>query len=235
MVTLTYQERFRTIKGVFDAFTNRTLFKLQSQGVFDELVSPIFVGKESNVFSAIKGNKKVIVKIYRMQNCNFNKMYDYIRKDTRYLFMKNHKRDIILAWVQREFKNLIKADKSGARVPEALGWKNNIVVEEFIGDQEPAPPLKDQYPENPKKFFDDIVKQTRKMYLAGLIHGDLSSFNILNHKEKPVIIDFSQATLTKTPNSEELLERDVKNIVKFFKKLGVKANIEETLLKITKK
>ena len=130
---------------------------------------------------------------------------------------------------------MIKADKSGARVPEALGWKNNIVVEEFIGDQEPAPPLKDQYPENPKKFFDDIVKQTRKMYLAGLIHGDLSSFNILNHKEKPVIIDFSQATLTKTPNSEELLERDVKNIVKFFKKLGVKANIEETLLKITKK
>ena len=232
MVTLTYQERFKTVKGVFDAFTNRTLFKLQSQGVFDELVSPIFVGKESNVFSAVKGKTKVIVKIYLMQNCNFNKMYDYIRKDTRYLFMKNHKRDIILAWTQREYKNLIKADRSGARVPKALGWKNHIVVEEFIGDETPAPPLKDQYPEDPKKFFDDIIKQMKKMYAAGLIHGDLSSFNILNYKEKAVIIDFSQGTLTKTPNSEELLERDIKNIVRFFGKLGVKTDAEDVLKKI---
>jgi len=73
-----------------------------------------------------------------------------------------------------------------------------------------------------------------KMYQNGLIHGDLSSFNILNYNEKPVIIDFSQATLVKTPNSEELLERDVKNVLHFFKKVGIKAKFEEVLKKITK-
>ena len=47
MVTLTYQERFKTEKGVFDEFTKRTLFSLSSAGHFDELVSPLFEGKES--------------------------------------------------------------------------------------------------------------------------------------------------------------------------------------------
>ena len=234
MVTLTYQERFKTVKGVFDEFTNRTLFDLENKKIFDELVSPLFVGKESNVFIAKKGVKKLIVKIYNMQNSNFNKMYDYIRKDTRYQFLRNHRRQIILAWTQREYKNLIRAKKSKVTVPNVIAWKNNIIVEEFIGNEEPAPPLKDQYPENPNKFFKEVIKEMKKMYAGGLIHGDLSSFNILNHNETPVLIDFSQATLVKTPNSEELLERDVNNIVKFFKKLGIKANSEEILEKIKK-
>jgi RIO kinase 1 len=231
MVTLTYQERFRTAKGVFDEFTNRTVFQLQSKGIFDELESPLFVGKESNVFIAKKGEEKVIVKIYRMQNAEFKTMYDYIRKDPRYEFLKNHRRQIIIAWAQREYKNLMRAEKAKIKAPKPLGWKNHIIVEEMIG--EPAPPLKDSYPDNPKRFFDEIIKQVKKMYEAGLIHGDLSSFNILNFEEKPYIIDFSQGTLVKTPNSRELLERDLKNIIKFFSKLGVKADFEQTFFKVT--
>jgi len=232
MVTLTYQERFKTVKGVFDEFTNRTLFELESRKVFDELVSPLFVGKESNVFIARKGEKKLIVKIYNMQNSNFNKMYDYIRKDSRYQFLRNHRRQILLAWTQREYKNLIRAERSKVKVPHVIGWRNNILVEEFIGDDKPAPPLKDQYPENPDKFFKGIVKEMKKLYKGGLIHGDLSSFNILNYNETPVLIDFSQSTLVKTPNSEELLVRDVNNIVKFFKRLGVKADFEDVIKKL---
>ena len=159
MVTLTHQERFRTIKGVFDEFTNRTLFTLQSKGVFDELVQPLPVGKESNVFIASKGDDRVIVKIYRMQNCDFKRMYDYIRKDPRYENLRQKRREIILSWAQREYKNLIKSERSGVRVPKALGWKNHIIVEEFIGDEEPAPPLKDAYPENPEEFFDGYAKE----------------------------------------------------------------------------
>ena len=169
-----------------------------------------------------------------MQNCDFKRMYDYIRKDPRYENLRQKRREIILSWAQREYKNLIKSERSGVRVPKALGWKNHIIVEEFIGDEEPAPPLKDAYPENPEEFFDDVIDQMTKMYQNGLIHGDLSSFNILNYNEKPVIIDFSQATLVKTPNSEELLERDVKNVLHFFKKVGIKAKFEEVLKKITK-
>lgn len=233
MTTYTYQERFKTIKGVFDEFTNRNLFELHSRDVFDELVSPLEVGKESNVFIAKKGNTKVIVKIYRVQNANFNKMYDYIRKDTRYEQLKKKPRDIIYAWTQREYRNLLQAEKAQVKAPKALGWKFNILVEELIGDIDPAPPLKDQIPQDPKHFFNLVVAEMKKLYQGKIIHGDLSAFNILNYNEQPVLIDFSQATLKKTPNSEELLERDVKNVVSFFKKLGVKTSVEEVLSRIT--
>lgn len=232
MVTLTYQERFKTIKGVFDEFTNRTLFQLQSRGAFDELHTPLFVGKESNVFIASKGNDKVIVKIYRMQNADFKRMYDYIRKDPRYEFLKNHRRQIILSWAQREFKNLKKSEKAKVRSPKVMAWRNHIIVEEFIGDDKPAPPLKDLYPKNPKKFLQDILEQIKKLYRGGIIHGDLSSFNILNHNDKPVLIDYSQGTLLKTPNSEELLERDLKNILHFFKKIGIEEDYEKVFKRI---
>lgn len=232
MVTVKSQERFKTAKGVFDDFTDRNLFELQSREVFEELISPLKVGKESNVFIAKRGTEKIIVKIYRLQNCDFNRMYDYIRKDTRYEYLKKHKREIIFAWTQREYKNLLKADKAGVMVPKPLAWKFNILVEEMIGDEEPALPLKDMHPENPKEFLELIIIEMKKMYRVGLIHGDLSAFNILNYNEKPVLIDFSQSTLVKTPNSEELLERDVKNIVQFFRKLGVKSEIEDILVRI---
>lgn len=233
MVTLGYQERFRTMKGVFDEFTNRNLFELQSRNFFDELLSPIFVGKESNVFTAKRGDQKVIVKIYRLQNCDFNQMYSYIRKDPRYLYLNKHRRQIIFAWTQREYKNLLKAKQAGINSPQPITFRDNILIEEFIGDDDPAPTLKDTIPQNPPKFFKEVVNQIKKLYQEGLIHGDLSSFNILNHHEKPYFIDYSQSTLVKTPNSEELLKRDVYNVIEFFSKFGVKAEIEEIIAEIT--
>lgn len=234
MTQFTYQERFKTLKGVFDEFTNRTLFELQSRGHFDELLSPITVGKESNVFLASKGRDKVIVKIYRIQNADFNHMYDYIKKDPRYDFLQKHPRQIIFAWTQREYKNLMRAKEAGIRVPKPIEFMNHILIEEMIGDEAPAPKLKDVKPKNAKKFFALVVEDMKKLHEKELIHGDLSPFNILNHEEKPYFIDFSQATLVKTPNSEELLRRDVKNILQFFSKLGIKENEEQTLNKITK-
>ncbi|MDO8511462.1 MAG: serine protein kinase RIO [Nanoarchaeota archaeon] len=235
MTTFTYQERFKTLQGVFDEFTNRTLFELQSRDYFDELVSPLLIGKESNVFLACKGKDTVIVKIYRIQNADFNRMFEYIKKDPRYEFLQKHRRQIILAWTQREYKNLIRAQKAKIRVPEAITFMNHILIEEMIGDEEPAPMLKDTKPKDPKKFLVLILEDMKKLYDGGLIHGDLSPFNILNHKEKPYFIDFSQATLVKTPNSEELLKRDIHNIVHFFSKLGIKENEQEILYKITRK
>ena len=232
MTTFQYQERFKTARGVFDEFTNRNLFELESRGVFDTLVSPFEVGKESNVFIAKKGKQHLIVKIYRVQNCDFKRMYDYIRKDVRYEYLKKHRRDIIFAWVQREYKNLFRAQQAHVAVPQPLAWKYNLLVESMIGEEMPAPTLKDALPANPLEFFKLVVEEMKKLYKGGLIHGDLSSFNILNHNEKPYLIDFSQATLVKTPNAEELLERDVNNILKFFAKLGVKADKDETIQKI---
>ncbi|MEK6937708.1 MAG: serine protein kinase RIO [Nanoarchaeota archaeon] len=233
MVTLTYQERFRTENGVFDNTTERNLFELQSRRYFDQLIGPYEVGKESNVFLAEKNSKKIIVKIYRVQNCDFKRMFNYIRKDPRYDFLKNKRREIIYAWTQREYKNLYRAQEAQINSPRPIVWRANIILEEMIGTDQPAPRLKDQPPRNPAKFFQEVLKNIEKLYRSGMIHGDLSAFNILNFKEKPYFIDFSQATLVKTPNSLELLERDLRNVVHFFKGLGIKADSEEIFKKLT--
>ena len=203
MTTFTSQERFRTFKGVFDEFTQRNLFELHSRNYFEELLRPLFIGKESNVFLASKGKKWVIVKIYRVQNADFMGMYNYIKQDPRYEFLKKHRREIIFAWTQREYKNLLKAKEGKVRVPEAHIFMHNILIEEFIGEGEtPALRLKDALPQNMEEFAEEVFRQMRLLYLAGLVHGDLSAFNILNHKEKPVLIDFSQGTVVKNSSSD---------------------------------
>ena len=236
MVTLTYQERFKTLRGVFDAFTQRNLFELESRRIYDELVMPLKIGKESNIFLAKCREIYVIVKIYRVQNCDFKRMFHYIKQDLRYDELRQHRREIIFAWVQREYKNLLKAAAASVRVPKALGWRAHILVEELIGDCKeglPAAPLKDALPKNPQHFFSLVVEEMKKMYDAKLIHGDLSSFNILNYEETPYIIGFSQGTLTTTPNSTELLRRDIKNICHFFQKCKVSIDEEKVFKEIT--
>ena len=227
------KEKFKTKHNVFDDFTNRTIFKLISEKHFDGLESTISLGKEANIFSAKKGNKRVMVKVYRVNNCNFNKMYDYIKSDPRFLGLKGKKRNIIFHWVQREYRNLMKARKANVRVPTPITFKNHILVMEFIGkDDELAPMLKDQKPKEPRKFFNEIIKNIKKLHKAGLVHADLSAFNILNFEEKPVFIDFSQCSSLQDSRSEEYLQRDIKNIVNFFKKIGLKQDETQVLKKI---
>jgi len=232
----TSKEKFKTQHNVFDEFTNRDLFKLISEGYFDGLESPIKIGKEANIFSALKDNERVMVKIYRVNSCNFNKMFDYIRSDPRYIGLQGKKRSIILHWVQREYRNLLKAREAGVKVPKPIAVKNYILVMEFIGKGDDlAPPLKDKKPKNPEKFFKDIVDNMKKLYKGGLVHADLSAFNILNWEEKSVFIDFSQCSSLQDPRSQEYLLRDIKNICTYFRKLGLKVNEEDTLKKIKEK
>jgi len=229
------KEKFKTYNNVFDNFTLRNLFKLSSEGFFEDLKSSIALGKEANIFTAEKDDGTlVIVKIYRLENCNFNGMFDYIKQDPRYETLSNKKREIVFAWTQREFRNLLKARET-IRVPTPYKVKDNIIVMEMIGDDMPAKELKNLHPTNPKKFFDTIIDMIIKMYKGGLVHGDLSHFNILNYDDEPVFIDFSQATITRNPHSEELLERDIVNLVKYFNsKFGLDENVQDLLEHIRK-
>ncbi|MBI2651264.1 serine protein kinase RIO [Candidatus Woesearchaeota archaeon] len=230
----TQKEKFKTMHGVFDEFTNRTLFKLITEGHFRGLESPINVGKESNVFSALtEDEKRVIVKIYRLETCDFNLMYDYIKDDPRYLNLKKKRRKVIFAWVQREFRNLMNAREAQVNVPIPIIFLNNVLVLEFIGNNDKiAPKLKDELPKNKSLFFSKIIENIRKLYKAGMVHADLSAFNILNFNETPVFIDMSQASTLRNPRAEEFLRRDVKNICDFFKKRGLKVEEEGTIKKI---
>ena len=229
-----HKEKFKTLHNVFDEFTNRTLFKLISQGHFIGLESPISVGKESNIFSAYKGDERVVIKIYRLEACDFGKMYDYIKYDPRYVHLKKKRREVIFTWAQREYRNLFKAREAGVRVPKPLAFKGNVLVMEFIGNLDPAPKLKDLIPKNKKDFFNKIIDSVRKLYKAGYVHSDLSEFNVLNYNEKPVMIDFSQCTPLKNPSAKEYLDRDINNICRFFKKHGLKVDIEKVKEKIVK-
>lgn len=223
------KEEWKIYKNVFDAFTLRLLFKLSSQGHFEELKSPIALGKEANIFSAsTKGGNYVIIKIYRLENCDFNQMYNYIKQDPRYINMKKTHRQIVFAWTQREYRNLLKARASGTKVPTPLTFARNILIMEFIGSSKiAAPKLKDFAPKDKKRFFDDTLDNMRMMLKAGLVHGDLSSFNILNNNDKPVLIDLSQATPVDAPNANELLDRDIRNVCTYFTKIGIKTSESE--------
>lgn len=223
----------KTYKNVFDRHADELLFKLSSQGHFDHLAEPISIGKEANIFTAIKYDKqgkpkRVIIKIYRLETCDFHQMYKYIRYDPRFLNLKRKKRLIIFAWCKREFQNLLKVRAAGCRVPTPITFRDNILIMEFIhnkGEQTASPKLKDDHPHDPEAFYEDLQRQIKKITKAGLVHGDLSSFNILNKDEKPVLIDFSQASPLTSANAQELKERDTRNINRFFTKLGV--NIKE--------
>ncbi|MBU0628820.1 MAG: serine protein kinase RIO [Nanoarchaeota archaeon] len=230
------KEKFKTMHTVFDAFTNKTLFKLISEGYIEGLESPISMGKEANIFSAKrKDGSRVIVKIYRLENCDFNRMYDYIKEDPRYSSIKGKRRKIIFLWVQREYRNLLKAREANVSVPTPLAFKNNVLILEFIGQGDKiASKLGIDHPKNPKEFFKKTIGNIRKLYKIGLIHADLSQFNILNNDGTPVLIDFSQATVLENSRAEEFLNRDIKNVCNFFRKLGLKIDEEKIIKTIIK-
>ena len=231
------KEKFRIEHGVFDAFTNKNIQKLSGQGYFSELTNYVALGKEANVYLAKKDDGGyVCVKIYRVENCNFNKMYSYIRSDPRYADLKGRRREIIFAWVQREYRNLHKAREAGVRVPTPYAIEKNVLVMELIGPAEGvAPQIKNSMPKDPEQFIEQIVEQMRLLYKkAGIVHADLSMFNILNDDEKPVIIDMSQATAKEDRNAPDYLRRDIENIATYAKRMGVSFSLEDTFQAITK-
>jgi RIO kinase 1 len=216
------REEWKVYKNVFDSFTEGNLLKLKGQGHFDDLITPITLGKEANVFIAKKGDGLVIVKIYRWMNSNFNKMHEYLVQDQRYQHIKNHKRKVILAWVQREYANLHIA-REYIPVPTPHTVKDNVLVMDFIGEGvTPAPMLKDTKPKNPQQFYNKTIAYMEKLKKGGLVHGDLSAFNILNYNEEPLFIDFSQATTTSSIRADDLYARDKVNVDTFFSKFNVK-------------
>lgn len=239
MVVRRSREEWKIYGNVFDTFTKRVLFSLAQQGVFNELSSPVALGKEANVFSATPGREsdssdRVIVKIYRLENCNFKKMHEYLRQDPRYMHTKQQKREIVFAWCQREYRNLLLA-REAIRVPLPIAFNKNVLVTSLIGDAKSgttAPMLKDAPPQDPVRFCREILDNVASLWRAGLVHGDLSAFNILNYDEIPIFIDFSQATKTKAPNAREMLHRDLRNIALFFKKLDVHIDPDKEMVMI---
>src|SRR3989338_11138852 len=173
------KEKFKTYGNVFDNFTVTTLQKLIDQGHFLGLASPLSIGKEANIFSGKTAKGFVAVKIYRLESCDFNRMYDYLKFDVRYPSIKKGKRNIVFTWTQREYRNLLNAREGNVTVPKPITRINNVLVSEFIGNAdtgEPAMKVKQHLPADAEDFFEQVIDNMRKLFQAGLVHGDLSEY-----------------------------------------------------------
>jgi RIO kinase 1 len=214
-----------TIESVFD---ERTIFKLNKlivNGPLERVEGIISAGKEANIYLAydLEGNE-VAIKIYKIDSNTSKWMRNYIIGDPRFKKIPRNISKVIFLWASKEYKNLKRAYKVGLSVPKPIFIRDNILIMEYIGFESiPAPLLKDiKKPKDATNLMIEILTFIKDLYQkAKLVHGDLSEFNILYHNQKPVVIDISQAVSIYHPKAEIYLVRDIKNIFKYFDKLGI--------------
>ncbi|MGD0510421.1 MAG: RIO1 family regulatory kinase/ATPase [Candidatus Micrarchaeaceae archaeon] len=220
-------EQNKIDSGIFDTKTMIFLSKFYNKGVIDKLNFIIAKGKEADVYVAqpgtselVSGVKFIAIKFFRVETSSFLKMADYMIGDPRFSKIRLTKTTIVKTWCRKEMGNLRIAEAAGVSAPKPYMANGSILAMEFIGDEDgvPAPQLKDIKIEDPEKFLDLTIEQVKKLYKMGLVHADLSEFNILVHEEKPYLIDMGQAVVLKHPNAQMFLERDVGVLLKYFLK-----------------
>lgn len=227
-------EEGEVLEEVFDKPTLMTLYKLINRGVIESLVGVVKSGKEAKIYRAL-GSKgeELAVKIYLTVSAEFRRgMLPYLEGDIRFSHVRRDIRSLVYAWAQKEFKNLKKAWEIGVRVPKPYTVENNVLVIEFIGENGvPAPLLKDADVLNPEKVYEKLLNYLKILYRKGeLVHGDLSEYNVMILKnDEPVIFDMSQAVLLSHPLADMLLRRDISNLNRFFRKIGVEVKPENEI------
>ena len=216
-------DQFKVEATVFDDATYAAIYKLVQDGVLTALGGPISSGKEAIVFEAYGPDQEdVAVKIYRVNASDFRQMRDYLAGDPRFEGIGSDKLKVVLAWTRKEFANLKRARAAGVSVPEPIAVQRNALVMEMLGEEgNPAPTLHDVRIENPDTAFEAIREYMVRLYDAGLIHGDLSEYNVIVHEGDLYVIDLGQAVTVHHPNAGEFLERDCRNVANFFARQGV--------------
>ena len=226
-------DQFKVEGGVFDEAALGALYKLVQDGHIDAFGGPISTGKEAHVFLA-DADDDVAVKIYRINASDFRQMRRYLEGDPRFRNIGSNKKQVVLAWTKKEFANLRRAAVAGVKVPEPIAVERNVLVMGFIGhDGERAKRLGEVHIENPRTTYEVVREYTRRLYDAGLVHGDLSEYNIVVHDSQLWLIDLGQAVTIHHPNSREFLERDCRNVAKFFARQGLDTDGAELLAHVT--
>jgi RIO kinase 1 len=205
-------------EDVFDEVTLIALYKLVHKKWLSVIGGSISTGKEANVFYGERDGVPIAIKIYRIRSANFTTMSSYIIGDRRFSNVKKAKKELIFAWTKKEFSNLMRAREAGLSVPEPLVWSRNILIMSFIGKGEsPYPQLRNAELEDPTAVYASIINSIGILYKeGGLVHGDLSEFNIL-YGDKPYLIDMGQSVTKDHPRALFFLMRDIRNINRYFK------------------
>ena len=231
-------EELECMEEVFDRSTLMVIYDFMNRGVIGEIHGVVSAGKESRVYWA-KDNEghELAVKIYLTTSAEFRKgMLAYIEGDPRFKGVKRDTRSLIFTWARKEFRNLEQARRAKVRVPKPITVRNNVLIMEFIGENGvSAPSLKEVHPKNPSKIYEALLNSLQKLYRdAELVHGDLSEYNVMIWRGRPVIFDVSQAVSLSHPMADFLLRRDLTNLNKFFSRLSVNVlSAEESHKKVT--
>ncbi len=213
-------EDLATVDGAMDLATANALFYLLEREILTEVTGVLSAGKEATIYLGLtKNRRQVAIKTYRTKTLDFKKVRQYLDARFTRLPKKSHK--FMEIWAEKEFKNLKKCFKVGVRVPEPLAVRRNVMVMDFIGiGNLAAPQIRHVELENIQEVCEDVIQQMRLMYQkADLIHADLSEYNIL-YLEQPWIIDCSQSVLKSHPMANQLLYRDLENILSYFEIKG---------------
>lgn len=211
----------RLEEDVFDRASLFAITKLRRKGYFDVVDYCVAKGKEANVYRAMtKDGKYIALKIYRLHATSFIHMQQYIQGDRRFEKGSHSAFGIIFTWTKKEFKNLSLLQEMGARAPKPIAFIRNILVMEFLGENGvPFSTLAETGSENPDADYESILAQVELLWKNGLVHGDISEYNIMMTDSGPYLIDCGQAVLTTHPRAQEFLERDKRNLLHYFSRL----------------
>ena len=141
-----------------------------------------------------------------------------------------------MLWVGEEFGQLRALYEAGIPVPRPIFTAGNVILMEFIGDEnEAAPRVSDAQlsPLQAESAFEQSITHLAQMLSLGRVHGDYSTFNLLWWMEKIVVIDFPQVVLlSENPSAHAILERDVRGLCRTFKHHGVTAEPQRVLERV---
>ncbi len=206
------------------------LHPLLDQGVIDEVVRPLMSGKEAAVYLVVSEGELCVAKLYKaadQRSFKHRSAYTEGRRvrnsRSRRAMAKRSKfgrEQIEAAWRTAEVDMIHRLAAADVRVPEPYAYVDGVLVMELVADEwgEPAPRLTDMEFTSDQAWdlFHQLLKEVQKMLCAGVVHGDLSDFNVLLGARGPVLIDFPQAVdAAHNRNARRMLVRDVDNLTKF--------------------
>lgn len=211
--------------------TPKRIEPLVEDGLVDLVLRQLMSGKEATVYVVQCGDEIRCAKVYKEANQRgFHQAVHYtegrkvknsrqaraMEKGSRY-----GRKEQEAAWQRTEVDALYKLAAAGVRVPHPFGFYEGVLLMELVADEDgmPAPRLNDLEltTEQALAFHTILIRQVVLMLCAGIIHGDLSEFNILVDGHGPVIIDLPQAVdAAANNNAFRMLERDVENLANYF-------------------
>ena len=211
--------------------TPKRIEPLVEDGLVDEVIRPLMSGKEAAVYVVRCGDELRCAKVYKEANKRgFRQAAEYqegrkVRntRDARAMAKgsKYGRKGQEDAWQNAEVAALFRLANAGVRVPTPYDFLEGVLLMELVtdGNGEVAPRLNDVdlHPDDAREFHAFMIQEIVKMLCAGLVHGDLSEFNVLLGPDGPVIIDLPQAVNAVANNHAfSMLERDVGNMAEYF-------------------